>query len=901
MVSFFGLRIGGERKKPAAKHLRKTDKNDKTDKAAAGVTAVATPQKCQTFDQAVMRESKTMGKDSEDAGADPARPSSSRSHKVRKRRPTDLPYDFDNTLKAIGLPEPHKFGDGSYPSLRGHSSNPNLVSEWKNGSTPNLVAPSRAVVEQVTRPRTSSREKPQLYSIDIPAAQEAATEPFPVLVASPQSITSATPKSPLGNMELPLNLPNEGAVLFREGEGENVLRPPEPLRIIKKSPSDSQLGPPPNPPPAGKPPSPPQSIRTDELDHRSGAILSSGATKAASSATPTQSQTEEETDCDRRRASSTSSTTSQRVVSADLDNEFRELSEELHYGPKSIPSPPASLRRVGMGRSKSSDDKGIDSNADGDHDDTLLFFEGLGAPIIRTVQAKRDTLTNTTINSMERRASVETLVEKTAALGSAFGPGPEDAPRQPPPKSSARAARPAALDLNLGLRPSTADQNSSNNNGGPRSAPFPVNRPPWTPTLGQSPLAYSNYVNRAPSAAGSSRLVPLRLSRDSFEFDLTSPHSPESPVIPLSGPLASNSNTSHVSSPAGSVHVQAQVQARKMTPTPSPAPDIISPVRRCHTDAELLRAETDSESEYEDEDEDPEERMRNFRFPDFSSLPASAATSPVMEKFPSLGRPSPLAKLQQQLQQQHQEGEMSNSTTTKTPAPAPRAAAAATRRAPSNSSPPNPNPTPTPKSSSSPFSPASPFTPAEPFPAFSPLKRVATAPNDRLSNWPLPSPTMAKMASVTRTGTAPAAPTTSAALGGAAAARGAVELGALELEPLEPPPRMPAALAESKTSRMRSFSRPWTPNNEPLKFEITPSTATGAAAAASPVIRTQTVMSPPQPLTSSAMSSPRSRSQGQSPRTQAPPPRSPPVAATAVDRGLRSPGIVGDDFGGGFI
>ncbi|RYP44753.1 hypothetical protein DL769_011496 [Monosporascus sp. CRB-8-3] len=92
---------------------------------------------------------------------------------------------------------------------------------------------------------------------------------------------------------------------------------------------------------------------------------------------------------------------------------------------------------------------------------------------------------------------------------------------------------------------------------------------------------------------------------------------------------------------------------------------------------------------------------------------------------------------------------------------------------------------------------------------------------------------------------------------------------------------MPAALAESRTSRVRSFSRPWTPTREPLRFEITtPATAAAAAmTTATPASRT---------------ASPRRE---HSPRR--PPPRSPPLAV--MDRGLRSPGIVGDDFGGGFI
>lgn len=766
--------------------LRNVRKPDKT-------AAIVAPQKCQTFDQAETRDEKASGKDSDGASADAARPSSSRSHKVRKRRPTDLPFGFDDTLNAITLPSPHKFIDSSYPSLRGSSSNPILGADWKNGSTPNLGPLKPA--EPAARSSTSSKGKPRLDSISTSVTREASP------VTSPKSSISATSKSPLGQFELTLNLPNEGTSLF--GEGEDVLKPPEPLRIIKKSPTMENLT---SNPPAVKPPSPPQSIRTDELDR--SAVLAQ-----VSSA-------------DADRTSSTTST-SQRIISADLDNEFRELSEELNYGPKSIPSPPASVRHFG--------NEGIDNHDDHDDDDPLLddslLFGGLGAPIIRTVGAKRDTLTSTI--STPRRASIETLVEKHEAAAAAAATAAPSSPSlsifsgsSPPPKSSARAARPAALNLNLGLRPAAADMS------GPRSAPFPVSRPPWTPTLGQSPLAPTY---RAPSAASGSRLIPIRLSRDSIDFELSSPQSPESPMLPLSGPLASQIGSPiSIAAGAGS---GSTTTATRMTPA------------RRNTEPEKdMGKDIDG-----DGDEDPEERMRNFRFPNFA--PSTSMPSPAFEKFPTLGG----------FQQRQYEDEAVSTTTTTTTTTTIVTATQA------------------PSSSSTPTTPSSP--PAEPFPCFSPLKRVATAPNDHLSNWPLPSPT-------TTTTTSSSSSTTKKAMTFPL-------LPSLE-EPLEPlePPRMPAALAESKTSRVRSFSRPWTPTNEPLKFEIT-NTAAATTTMKKPPIRSQTVTSPQSSAT--AVSSPRSR--GQSPRTiaaAAPPPRSPPVA-TVVDRGLRSPGIVGDDFGGGFI
>ncbi|RYP90644.1 hypothetical protein DL770_003245 [Monosporascus sp. CRB-9-2] len=529
----------------------------------------------------------------------------------------------------------------------------NLGSGWKNGSTPDLTRQPTAV-EQGARPSTSCRAKPRIDPIDVSVTRETSSASLP-----PLKSPAATPKSPLGQYELTLNLPSEGASLF--GGSEDVLEAPEPLRIVKKSPGieraeDQATG------PLGKPPSPPQSIKADEKD-RSPVLGRVGSPR----------------EIDRPSSGST-----YRCRSADLDNEFRELSENLSYGPSSMPSPPTSVHQASE---RMSDDAPM---------------EDWEAPIIRNVMAKRDT---PTFNSARRR-SMELRIEKSDTLFTTTGP-------RVPKKSSARAARPAAL--NLDVRSAASDWN------GPRSAPFTMNRPPWTP-LEQSPLRHDPAADDC---------EPKTTVEDNFDHD--APQTRESPVLPPYGHLASQGN-------------------------PATKPRIAS-----------IRRNTEP-------DEDPEERIRNFRFPDIARF----------EEFPASRRAETIST----------------------------AAALA-------SSPPNYAASPT-----------------CPLPVPPPLKRIATTPD--LPNWPLPSPTM---------GLPP---------------------------PLEPPPRMPATLAESRTSRVRSFSRPWTPTQEPLRFEIT---TPATAMTATPASRT---------------ASPRRE---QSPRR--PPPWSPPLAV--MDRGLRSPGIVGDDFGGGFI
>ncbi|RYP55206.1 hypothetical protein DL768_000200 [Monosporascus sp. mg162] len=559
----------------------------------------------------------------------------------------------------VGLPSPHQFVDSSYSSLRQYSSNPSLGSGWKNGSTPDLTKQPMAV-EQGARPSTSCRAKPRIDPIDVSVTRETSSASLP-----PLKSPVATPKSPLGQYELTLNLPSEGASLF--GGSEDALKAPEPLRIVKKSPGieraeDQATS------PLGKPPSPPHSIKADEID-RSPVLGRVGSTR----------------EIDRPSSGST-----YRCRSADLDNEFRELSENLSYGQSSMPSPPTSVHQASE---RTSNDAPM---------------EDWEAPIIRNVIAKRDT---PTFNSARRR-SMELRIEKSDTLFTTTGPGI-------PKKSSARAARPAAL--NLDVSSTSLDWN------GPKSAPFAMNRPPWTP-LEQNPLRHDPAADDC---------EPKTTLEDNFDHD--APQTRESPVFPLSGHLASQGN-------------------------PATKPRIAS-----------IRRNTEPE-------EDPEERIRNFRFPDI----------PRLEEFPASRRAETISTVAALM-----------------PSPPHYAA-----------------------------------SPTCPLPAPPPLKRVATTPD--LPNWPLPSPTVSLP------------------------------------PPLEPPPHMPAALAESRTSRVRSFSRPWTPTQEPLRFEITtPATAlaTATAMAATPA---------------SGTASPRRE---QSPRR--PPPRSPPLAV--MDRGLRSPGIVGDDFGGGFI
>ena len=824
----------------------------------------AAPQKSQTIDPTDLGGGKAIGKDGDggdggDGGDSASRPGSSRSNKLKKRRRTELPFGFgtddETAIGAIGLPSPHAFGDSNYAGLRQYASS------IKNGSTPSLV-PSRPV-DQSSRPGSSRSEKPKLDRIEIPNARTASpvsvgtiniprtesptqmgsptitrtespvsmTSPIiprqgsPVSLMSPKSATSIPSKSPLGQFELTLNMPNESAALFEE---QSVLRPPEPLRIVKRPSFPESLEDQPVGPSAGKPPSPPQSIRLGETA-RGAPVLSNFNSLAA---------------VDRL---STGTGTSHNHLSADLDDEFQELTKDLDYGNKSIPTPPASVHQGQEG--------GINSNNNSSLKDNYTLFDELEKPIlIKTVVAKRDTMTIDT----PRRMSMEMRLEKhPGATATIVTP---DTQPEAPPKSSARAGRPAALNLNL--RPAPADMD------GPRSAPFLTNRAPWTP-LAQSPLALGNppstshQVQMAPRYP--SRLLALRTFDDeTHEHELMqSPMSPESPVIPLTGPLASI----RLGSP-GTSSLSAAALAGSRSP----------PVRR-HTEPE----------------EDPEERIRNFRFPDpqAQSPRPVRSPSPEMERFPRLDDSSVRGGKVHQAErfpafEQHPALEN-----------------------PSSSS------------------------PSAPIHGFAPLKRVATT-ND-LANWPLPSPSIAQSATPMVGARSPPQQQHPPPLQQLSRPTEPVEE---DLGPLQPP-RMPAAFAESSTNRARSFSRPWTPTNEPLKFEITTPRTTAATATTSPSTGTPKTATFPvltdmpmvsSPVARTASASPhmqqvrrergggeRSRSGSrtrtgmtQSPRYASPPPRSPRVAAMAGSGaigggtserglGLRSPGIVGDDFGGGFI
>ncbi|RYP47131.1 hypothetical protein DL769_011337 [Monosporascus sp. CRB-8-3] len=433
MVSFFGLKIGGERKKAAANSA-----SQKCDKAP---------------EEDLPRDRKLLSRDG-DRSAPPSRPGSSRSHKKLKRQPTDLPFGFGNdketALSMVGLPSPHQFVDSSYSSLRQYSSNPSLRSGWKNGSTPDLTKPSTAV-EQGARPSTSCRAKPRIDPIDVSVTRETSSASLP-----PPKSPAATPKSPLGQYELTLNLPSEGASLF--GCSEGVLGAPEPLRIVKK-PLGIERAEDQATSPLGKPPSPPQSVKADEID-RSPALGKVGSPR----------------ETDRPSSGST-----YRGVSADLDDEFRELSEKLGYGPNSVPSPPTSVHQASE---RATNDAPM---------------EDWKAPIIQNVMAKRDTPTF----SFARRRSMELRVERSDMFTAAVGP-------RIPKKSSARAARPAPL--NLDVRSAASDWN------GPKSAPFAMNRAPWTP-LEQSPLGHP----REPRAS------PLRPPRQPGEPRDEAPHCSHTP------------------------------------------------------------------------------------------------------------------------------------------------------------------------------------------------------------------------------------------------------------------------------------------------------------------------------------------------------------------------------------
>ncbi|KAH7037272.1 uncharacterized protein B0I36DRAFT_345415 [Microdochium trichocladiopsis] len=508
MVSLFGMKLGGEKKKARSRSRGAKEAPPKDEDLPAVPRGIFSS----------------------------ARPGSSQSQKFFSRKSKFFPYGAgaDGALSMANLPRPKADDESPLPSpafLRPTTSNPNLNTSWKGGSTTSLAAP--------TRPKIPP---PPLDLLSAPQSTPGTTT----------GTGTKTPKSPLGAYELTLNLPSERLSLF--GDFDEMLRPPEPLRIKKQSPTTSKF--PDSTQQMTKPPSPPVSVQASTADDAS---IPERPSRVG----------QESLERSLRRVDSNQTYGSRKELESPIDPAASDVF--------ALPTPPMSVAR-------SSDER-----------PSTGASNQWGEPVIQNVRGKRDTM----IVKPTRRMSFQKYVED---FSKGLLPLSDEPAPAIPAMSSKRAERPAPLNLNI--RNDVAIQ------AAPRSAPLGLSQRPLLAQIDNNP--------RPPAAAAAPPLsagIPYsrpahpytskvyRPSADEYgcfpedgqdDLEEDRPPTPDSPLLPLSGPLAS----------------------------PLIRPDV------------------------EEESEDPLERMRNFRFPavkpDENTLtPRYRPPSSIRESFHTADWPLP--------------------------------------------------------------------------------------------------------------------------------------------------------------------------------------------------------------------------------------------------------------------
>ncbi|KAJ2996155.1 hypothetical protein NUW58_g1068 [Xylaria curta] len=492
MVSFFGLKIGGEKKKKPSKDV-----------------GISTPQ---LQDPNAIDNNFFGFKD----GPKPTYEAS--VYSLSRQESGQSALSIKSKFKAL---KPAPFGSNKFgssmtdlptpPSLRHHASNPSLGRRWDAGSSTSLsLAPPS--FNPMARPSTSDgKNKIWVNPLDVHFTRDSSKTSFkgplsPPLTMrdEPSTPLSSAPRSPLGQYELKLDLPDDVSSFADFGSFGQTVEAPAPLRI--KKPASTRLAAEPQTEShLQKPPSPPESIVDRE------------ALKQLTPESPQLPVAE----------ARPSSTQSRRSVPSGLG----ELEDALsNFGPTSLPSPSTTPR--------GSEDKPSTALISA-RPASPLTKRSNAKPVIQNVLAKRDTLT---INA-QRRHSLQMKIE-AAESGNITSLSVVDGSKAS--NSARQFERPPPLTLNMGFRLSAADRN------GPRSAPFLSNPRSLTPTSVKSPLrsqagvqegsSYSAFAEEPReqnpiigSPAGSS------VYNDDDDDVYNYPPSPEStsPVIPLTGPLAS--------------------------------------------------------------------------------------------------------------------------------------------------------------------------------------------------------------------------------------------------------------------------------------------------------------------------------------------------------------------------
>ncbi|KAI1114708.1 hypothetical protein F5Y14DRAFT_160487 [Nemania sp. NC0429] len=500
MVSFFGLKIGGEKKKKSSKDLISAPQlqNPGDPNAIDGNFFDFKGGLSSSYEASVYSLSRQDSRQS----------TASIASKFKKLKAVSFASNkFGSSMTDLPIP----------PGLNHHASNPSIGRRWNTGSSTslNLAPPS---FNPLARPSTSDgRKKPWVNPLDVHFTRDSAKAGFKAPLSPalsmrddtvPMTPLSAAPKSPLGQYELKLDLPSDVSSFADLGSfGETVL-PPAPLRIKKPASPRPAAEPRTESRPHQKPPSPPQSIGDRE-------------TLESSVLEPPKLPTAE---------MRPSSAQSQRSIPSRPPGLGGFQNATADFGPASLPSPSTTPRA-------SEEQSSVTSTSS--RPVSPPAKRGSAKPVIRNVRAKRDTLT---INP-QRRRSLQMKIEASES-----GNIPSLLPIIDKPKASnsgRQLERPPPLTLNTGFRQSVTDHD------GPRSAPFLNPNPSFTPKSMRSPLRLQVSVQRDPTrSAFVNKTGNAQPGTDSptgssvyDDDDDVYNHSPStestSPVIPLTGPLAS--------------------------------------------------------------------------------------------------------------------------------------------------------------------------------------------------------------------------------------------------------------------------------------------------------------------------------------------------------------------------
>ncbi|KAI1779228.1 hypothetical protein F4818DRAFT_242639 [Hypoxylon cercidicola] len=495
MVSFFGFKIGGDKKKKSANDLN---------------TAPPHPTKKDDRDagkgQFLSREG---GKPTPHGGNvySVSRPDTSHSYMITARPVKASPYGSHTS--PIGAMSMSDLRPPNYSNLKQYASNPNMGNSWHNASTPDLVPP--VPIRNPSRPSTPVKQQPPNW---ISPLEMNSTNILPPSVA-------VAARSPMVQHGLKLKIPSEQAAVYVDDDASP--KAPMPLRIRRPSPSPKPESPLRGNQSPRKPPSPPQSVRASEDSDHPPAL-----------SRPLFSRD------DMFRPSSRSSNRNAPTTLKKVLNTW----EVPDYGPATLPSP-ISTPRASEDQAPPTNPAAAAAAADPWDDDLDLFT----APVIQTVRARRDTLTSIA----SRRRSLEIKVEEPEKPAVVVA----DAPQRPKTSHGGqqlprRPMRPPPLNL---VR--TPD----------RAGTYPpVHQPPSTPTdeRMRRPPRDRDRAGPPPAAVGArgrpgrgvhrpnvdeydfqprsqsqsqSQSQTRRVSQDSSTYER--PLSPDSPLMPVTGPLAS--------------------------------------------------------------------------------------------------------------------------------------------------------------------------------------------------------------------------------------------------------------------------------------------------------------------------------------------------------------------------